>query len=64
MSKTNHRINKDRGERLGESKAHRKRRDIHQKVKHIIELYDSDEDLEEIFDSDEWDRYEKRTKPV
>lgn len=49
MSKTNHRINKDRGEKLGEAEAHRQRRGFKVKVNQVLDLYDDDPD--DLFDS-------------
>ena len=57
MSKTNHRVNKDRGEKLGESVSHRHRRDFKIKANDLIEVYEDLEDLE--LDDDDFERYEK-----
>jgi hypothetical protein len=65
MSKTNHRVNKDRGERLGESTSHRHRRDFKVKANELIDLYDDPDNIDLIIEEDEeFVRYEKikRTK--
>ena len=64
MSKTNHRVNKERGERLGESKAHRRRRDFKRKASDLVEVYEEGELPELVYEDEDWQRYEKRKKPV
>lgn len=60
MSKTNHRINKDREERRGEAPAHKVRRDMGLRLNDYIERYnhgdtlDDEEFLEEAFSEDEY----------
>jgi hypothetical protein len=68
MSKTNHRVNKDRTEKLQEAKAHAQRRGFNTKAKQLAEYYDpSDPDLlyDEVEDDEPFETYTKmrrRTK--
>jgi len=61
MSKTNHRVNKDRGEKLNEAKAHKKRRGFKMKVNELIDMYEDDPDslYDEIYDEESFETYEK-----
>lgn len=63
MSKTNHRINRDREEKLRESKAHAARRQFKNKVELLVDLYDHEKDpdeiYEEVFDETEYESFVK-----
>lgn len=39
MGKTNHRVNKDREEKLGEAKAHKQRRGVKQELDRYMDYY-------------------------
>ena len=60
MSKTNHRINKDREEKLGESYAHKKRRNFKQQASEVVDIFDTDEDvLLDYLDDEQFETVEK-----
>jgi len=58
MSKTNHRINKDREGRAPESKAHKSRREAKRLADHLAEVFEEVEDDLDLF-YDEYEPYEK-----
>jgi hypothetical protein len=62
MSKTNHRVNRDREQKLRESEAHRLRRNLKSQADHLVgmihDLSEIDE-MEELFDEYEEDRFVK-----
>ena len=61
MGKTNHRVNKDREEKLGEALAHKKRRKAHAQLDLFVEQYNHDTvDMyaDEFFEIEE-ERFEK-----
>lgn len=65
MSKTNHRINKDRGEKYGEAEAHKQRRGTKQKVSLLVDSYAEFDDPDDIYDllaEDTFEPFEKRSK--
>lgn len=65
MSKTNHRVNKDRPEKDGESFQHKARRQTKQKFDELIELYDVDPDaLDSIYDEPEFEPFAKTRRKV
>lgn len=57
MSKTNHRVNKDREEKLPESVSHKNRREIRKKVEHMVEQFYEEEDYDYL--DDDYDPFEK-----
>ena len=61
MSKTNHRVNKDRGEKQGEAKAHRQRRNFKVKSNQLVDIYEDDPEAlyDEFYDEDAFETYEK-----
>lgn len=61
MSKTNHRIHKDREEKLGESKAHKKRRGFTQKALQFVETVDlnNEDAVYDYLDDEEFETVEK-----
>ena len=60
MSKTNHRIHKDREEKLGESTAHKKRRDFKHHVSALVEGCDPEDDaVYELLDDEDFEPVEK-----
>ena len=61
MSKTNHRVNKEREEKLGESKAHKKRRGFSRKASEFVEVFElqSEDVLYAYLDDEEFETVEK-----
>lgn len=58
MSKTNHRVNKDREEKLPESYSHKSRREGRRKVDQILEQFYDGDDLYDYMD-DSYEEIEK-----
>lgn len=54
MSKTNHRINKDREEKLSEPTAHKMRRNAKNRTNLIVDIYEEEnvEELEDFLEED------------
>ena len=63
MGKTNHRVNKERTEKLGEAEAHKKRRGAKQKTQLLVESYSYFDDADRLYDdlmaNDELETFEK-----
>lgn len=61
MSKTNHRVNKDRGEKLQEAKAHQQRRYFKVKSNQLIDLYEDDPDglFEDLYEEETFETHVK-----
>ncbi len=63
MSKTNHRVNKDRHEKLGESMSHKRRRNFKIQSANLVDMYlDGDVDPDELLDEVDWETHEKLRK--
>lgn len=61
MGKTNHRVNKDREEKLGEAEAHKRRRKSNTRLEQVVEYYNHDDPqliVDELFEFEE-ERFEK-----
>lgn len=61
MSKTNHRVNKEREEKLQESSAHKKRRGFKRQASEVAVLYEEvkrEEYLLDYLDDDEFETFE------
>jgi hypothetical protein len=60
MSKTNHRVHKDREEKLGEAVAHKQRRGFKKKVSDLLDTYDpDDETVFELLEDEQFEPVEK-----
>lgn len=66
MSKTNHRVNKDRAEKDSESSQHKVRRQTKQKFDELVEIYDNDPDaIDELYeDEPEFESFVKTRRKV
>lgn len=59
MSKTNHRVNKDRGEKLREAKAHKQRRNFKVKSHQLVDIYEENPEALDDFYDEEFETHEK-----
>lgn len=65
MSKTNHRVNKDRPEKDGEPVHHKVRRQAKQRFDEFVELYEADPSaLDLVYDDPEFEPFEKTRRKV
>lgn len=62
MGKTNHRINKDRAEKLSEAAAHKQRRGAKQQVDRLVGAYVEYDDPDELYDDMEDEEIETFVK--
>lgn len=63
MSKTNHRVHKEREGKAPESLAHKKRRDGKQKMNRLTDtFYEDPDNLEDIYEYEEFETFERMKK--